>query len=183
VGIVIRRAEARDAEALADTFAEPRVVAGTLQLPFPSVAIWRKRIEDWAPTDYLLVAEVDGRVVGNLGLHAVSASPRRRHAGTLGMGVHDAWQRRGVGTALLSAGLDLADNWIGYSRLELSVYTDNDAAVALYKRFGFEVEGTARRYALRGGAFVDAFMMARHAPLGKRAAARKRATRSRGSKD
>lgn len=80
------------------------------------------------------------------------------------MAVRDDWQRRGVGTALLSAAVDLADNWIGYARLELTVYADNAAAVALYRKFGFEVEGTARRYALRDGRFVDAFMMARHVP-------------------
>jgi putative acetyltransferase len=37
--------------------------------------------------------------------------------------------------------------------------------VALYRKFGFDVEGTARRYALRDGALVDAFMMARHAQV------------------
>jgi putative acetyltransferase len=41
------------------------------------------------------------------------------------------------------------------------VYTDNGAGVALYKKFGFEVEGTHRRYAFRNGAYVDAYSMAR----------------------
>ena len=179
---MVRRAEARDAEAFVHVFDAPQVIAGTLQLPFPSVSAWRKRIEEGAPTDYLLVAELDGRVVGNVGLHAASPSPRRRHVGMLGMCVHDAWQHRGVGTALLSAAIDLADNWIGYSRLELTVYTDNDAAVALYRKFGFEVEGTARRYALRAGAFVDAFMMARHVQREDGAADGTRARRTRAAK-
>jgi putative acetyltransferase len=179
--IVVRRAEARDAGAIAATFDAPRAMAGTLQLPFPSPATWAKRIEDLPAGDYLLVAEVDGKVVGNLGLHQASASPRRRHAGGIGMAVRDDWQRRGVGAALLAAALDLADNWIGYARLELTVYTDNAAALALYRKFGFEIEGTARRYALRDGEWVDAHMMARHA-AGTRAARtgararRKRAT-------
>jgi putative acetyltransferase len=47
---------------------------------------------------------------------------------------------------------------------ELTVYTDNAAAVALYRKFGFGIEGTARGYALRRGEYVGAFMMARHAP-------------------
>ena len=163
--IVVRRAEAQDASALQALFAAPGAIAGTLQLPFPSAATWGQRIADVVPGDYLLVAELDGEVVGNLGLHAVSKSPRRRHAGTLGIAVRDDRQRRGVGTALLAAAIDLADNWIGYARLELAVYIDNAAAVALYRKFGFDVEGTARRYALRDGALVDAFMMARHAQV------------------
>jgi L-phenylalanine/L-methionine N-acetyltransferase len=163
--IVVRRAEVRDADAMQAIFAAPHALAGTLQLPFPSAALWAKRIADTAADEYLLVAEVDGEVVGNLGLHPASKSPRRRHAGGIGMSVRDDWQRRGVGTALLSAAVDLADNWIGYARLELTVYTDNTAAVALYRKFRFDIEGTARGYALRNGEFVDAFMMARHAPV------------------
>jgi putative acetyltransferase len=161
--ILVRRAEARDAEAIAATFASPLAVAGTLQLPFPSTAKWANWIAELAAEDHLLVAQVAGEVVGNLGLQPASKSPRRRHAGTIGMAVRDDWHGRGVGTALLEAGIDLADNWIGYSRLELTAYTDNAAALALYRKFGFEVEGTARRYALRNGEWVDACMMARHA--------------------
>ena len=45
--------------------------------------------------------------------------------------------------------LDLADNWLNLTRIEPSVYTDNAAAVVLYEKFGFEIEGTHRRYAFR----------------------------------
>ena len=112
----------------------------------------------------MLVAEVDGEVVGNLGLQPASKSPRRRHAGAVGMSVRDDWHGRGVGSALLGAAIDLADKWIGYTRLELTAYTDNAAALALYRKFGFVVEGTLRSYALRDGEFVDAYAMARFAP-------------------
>jgi L-phenylalanine/L-methionine N-acetyltransferase len=91
-------------------------------------------------------------------------APRRRHAGELGMSVRDDWHGRGVGTALLAAALDLADNWINYTRLELTVYTDNAAALALYRKFGFEIEGTLMSYAFRGGRFIDAYTMARIVP-------------------
>jgi L-phenylalanine/L-methionine N-acetyltransferase len=116
--VVVRRAEARDADALLAIFATPRAMAGTLQLPYPSAVAWSRRIADIPADEFLLVAEVDGQVVGNLGLHAASKSPRRRHAGMIGMSVRDDWHGRGVGTALLRAALDLADNWIGYARLD-----------------------------------------------------------------
>ena len=105
--------------------AAPRARAGTLQLPFPTAEMWRKRIAEFAADDYLLVAEVDGEVVANLGLHSAGKSPRRRHVGHLGMAVRDDWQQRGVGSALMTAALDLADRWLNYRRLELTVYTDN----------------------------------------------------------
>jgi putative acetyltransferase len=120
--IVVRRAEPADAEAIHETFLGARAIAGTLQLPYPSVEAWRKRLAEVPDGQYLLVATIAGEVVGNLGLHAASKSPRRRHVGSIGMAVRDDRQRRGVGTALLRAAIELADGWINYQRLELTVY-------------------------------------------------------------
>jgi len=162
--IVVRRAEPGDAEAIHQTFLGPRAIAGTLQMPYPSVEMWRKRLAEFSPDDFLLVATIAGEVVGNFGLHAASKSPRRRHVGAIGMVVRDDRQRRGAGTALLKAGIELADGWLNYQRLELWVYTDNEAAVHLYRKFGFAIEGTCRAYAFRDGKYVDAYQMARLNP-------------------
>jgi len=138
----------------------PKVVAGTLQLPYQTVELWRKRISERPEGLYSLVACVDGEVVGNLGLETF-ARPRIRHVGRIGMAVRDDWQGRGVGSALLEAALDLADNWLELRRVELTVYTDNEPAISLYRKFGFEVEGTHRMHAFRHGEYVDAYSMAR----------------------
>jgi L-phenylalanine/L-methionine N-acetyltransferase len=78
--------------------------------------------------------------------------------------VRDDRQGKGVGTALMEAALDLADNWLNLARIELTVYVDNAPAIALYEKFGFEVEGTHRRFAFRKGEYVDAYSMARLKP-------------------
>jgi L-phenylalanine/L-methionine N-acetyltransferase len=161
--IEVRAQEPRDAEAFAAIYACPGVIAGTLQLPFRSLELRRERLARQDPLAHGLFAELDGQVVGSLMLH-VEANPRRRHTGGIGMGVHDDYQGRGVGSALLAAALDLADNWLGLERLELTVFVDNAPAIALYKKFGFEIEGTARRFALRNGEYVDAYTMARLRP-------------------
>ncbi len=77
------------------------------------------------------------------------------------MAVHDQWQQQGIGSALVEAAIDLADQWLNLRRLELTVYTDNVPAIKLYKRVGFENEGTLRRFAYRDGDFADAYLMAR----------------------
>ncbi|PTU04006.1 GNAT family N-acetyltransferase, partial [Pseudomonas sp. HMWF031] len=82
-------------------------------------------------------------------------------AGTFGMGVAQAWQGKGVGTKLLAAALDIADDWMNLRRIEMSVYADNEAAIGLYRKFGFETEGVFRDYAVRDGVFVDTLSMAR----------------------
>ena len=162
--IVVRRAEPADAEALQVIFAAPRAMAGTLQVPYPSIEMWRRRLAETSVDDYLLVATIAGDVVGNLGLHAASKSPRRRHVGGIGMAVRDDRQRRGVGTALMDVAIELADGWLNYQRLELTVHTDNLAALHLYRKYGFVIEGTARAYAFRDGRYVDAYAMARINP-------------------
>ncbi len=159
--IKIRAAEPDDYAAIHETMMQPLAQAQTLQLPYASVEMWRKRLAETPAGDHVLVAEIDGKVVGNLGLHAAAKSMRRRHAGFVGMSVHDAWHRRGVGLALMKAAIDLADNWLQYTRLELTAYTDNPGALALYQKCGFEIEGTLRQYAIRDGVFVDAYTMAR----------------------
>ena len=156
----IRRAVPDDADALTTVYADPSVIAGTLQLPYASPLLWRERLTA-ADAPVILLA-CDGRViVGSIGLHTNARTPRRKHAASLGMGVIAAHQRKGVGSQLLAAVVELADNWLGIARLELSVFIDNDAGVALYTKFGFAIEGTLRAYALRNGAYVDAYTMAR----------------------
>ena len=159
--MIVRRAEPGDYEALHRVFGGPRAMAGTLQMPLPSAQMWRERLSEPPDGLFSLVACVEEEVVGSLGLETSPTRWRMRHVATIGMAVRDDWQGRGVGAALMEAALDLADNWLGLSRVELTVYTDNAAAIGLYEKFGFEIEGTHRRYAFRDGAYVDAYSMAR----------------------
>jgi putative acetyltransferase len=161
LAIAIRRAGPDDAEAFAAGFRDEDACSGTLQVPYPSREFWRKRITDLPDGDYLLVAEVEGRVVGHAGIHRAGTSPRRAHVMMMGLTVHREWQGRGVGRALTQALTELADKWLPVMRIELTVYTDNERAIALYRGFGFEIEGTHSGYALRDGRYVDTHTMAR----------------------
>lgn len=163
-GLRIRRAEPDDYQALYEIFSGPKAFAGTLQLPYPSLEDWRKKLAEPPEGLYNLVAVVGERVVGMLGVHTYPNRPRRRHVGAVGIAVHDDWQGRGVGSALMRAGLELADNWLDLTRLVLEVYTDNEPAIRLYERFGFEREGTLRQDAFREGRYVDSYTMARLRP-------------------
>jgi L-phenylalanine/L-methionine N-acetyltransferase len=162
--ITVRHSEPEDYKALYRIFSGPRAIAGTLQLPFPKAETWRERLSERPEGLYSLVACVEDEVVGSLGLETSPSRWRMRHVGSIGMAVRDDRQGKGVGTALMEAALDLADNWLNLTRIELSVYVDNAPAIALYEKFGFEVEGTHRRFAFRKGEYVDAYSMARLKP-------------------
>jgi putative acetyltransferase len=163
-GLKIRRAEPDDWAALHELFSSPKVIAGTFQLPYPSREMWRQRLAETGEGTYRLVAVVDEVVVGMIGLQTFPNQPRRKHAGTFGITVRDDWQGKGVGTELLRAALDMADNWLNLTRMELEVYADNELAIHLYERFGFEREGRLRQHAFRNGEYVDSIAMARLRP-------------------
>ena len=157
--IVKRHAEPKDAEALRQNYMHPGVYHDTLQLPHPSLEHWQERLQP-KPGQKRLVACIDENIVGDLALQ-VEASPRRSHVATFGISVAAHAQGRGVGSALMREMINLCDNWMRIERIELTVFADNPAALALYRKFGFEIEGTGRKFALRNGEYVDAYYMAR----------------------
>lgn len=159
-GLQIRRAEPDDSSAIYEMFSSPTVYTGTLQLPYPSREYWRKRISE-SDSCYHLVAVSGEHVIGIVSVNTFPNRPRRRHVGHIGISVSEAWQGKGVGNALMQAGIDLADNWLNLTRLELEVYADNEPAIRLYERFGFEREGILRQHAFRDGRYVDSIMMGR----------------------
>ena len=161
--ILIRACEPEDMADLTEAWNQPRAVWGTLQTPFTSLEARRKR-HDTMPAGHLfLVAVIDGKAIGAASLHPAEHR-RRAHAASIGMAVHDAYAGRGAGTALMRALIDQADRWLNLTRVELTVWSDNDRAIGLYERFGFEREGLLRGYAWRDGGYVDALAMARLRP-------------------
>jgi putative acetyltransferase len=143
---------------------EEAVYGNLLQLPHPSEATWRERLEAKSSNgDVQLVALAKGQLVAMAGLHA-NPHIRRRHAMHLGMAVTVPAQGKGVGSALMAALIDYADRWVAVMRIELTVFTDNERAVALYRKFGFVQEGIFRAYGLRDGRYQDVRAMARLHP-------------------
>jgi len=158
--IIVRHAEAGDYAQVHQIYSHPSIYSDTLQLPFPSLKTWQKRLETETEGEFWLVACSGEQIVGQLTLR-LHPNMRRRHVATFGMGVHHAFHGKGVGSALLQSVVDLCDKWLNVLRIELTVFTDNDAALALYKKFGFEIEGTSPCFAMRDGKLVDAYHMGR----------------------
>lgn len=156
----IRHSEELDIEEIKKVYEGYGAYSGTLQLPFPSLAKWQKRLGELPQGVYSLVAEVDKEIVGQLGFE-VNQNPRRKHVGHLGMAVKDPYQGQGVGSKLLASAIELAENWLNIMRIELTVYTDNESAIALYKKHGFIIEGESSCFAYRNGEYVSVYHMAR----------------------
>ncbi len=137
------------------------VIEGTMRLPHQPLDYTRKRLE---PVDGVirLVAHDDSHLFGYCELITYPDIPRHNHVGEINMiATHEDFRGRGVGQALFAAMVDLGDNWLNLTRLALVVWTTNEAAVRLYEKNGFAIEGTMPAYATRQGEYIDAYMMGR----------------------
>ena len=115
----------------------------------------RGRIELMLATDnqMIFVAENEEQLIGFLwaggGLYR-----HNHHKVHIILGVRQAHTGQGIGTLLLTA----CEGWARthhLQRLELSVMTHNFAALALYKKMGFQIEGTAPYALCLDGKYID----------------------------
>ena len=160
--VVVRPAEPGDAAALVrlgtDVGSEPEgwLISGGWRGVGPERRYLRavRRSRDAA----VFVAEAGDQIVGRLSI-ARDSHPASRHVADLGLMVAASHRRRGVGMALL----DAAAAWAraaGVRKLELHVFPHNQAAIALYEKYGFRREGYRHAHYRREDDYVDAILMA-----------------------
>lgn len=160
--VKIRAMREADALDMFEIYNQPAFRFGTLALPYESFEAVKKWLETRSPRDLHLAADIGNRLVGAAALRPFYG--RRAHAAEFWIAVHEDFAGNGVGSRLLAALIDACDNWLNLTRIEMTVFTDNARAIALYKKFGFEIEGTHKAATFRDGEFVDAHCMARLRP-------------------
>ncbi|XPE51479.1 GNAT family N-acetyltransferase [Shigella flexneri] len=57
--------------------------------------------------------------------------------------VDSRWKNRSIASALMREMIEMCDNWLRVDRIELTVFVDN-TAIKVYKKYGFEIEGTGK---------------------------------------
>lgn len=87
-----------------------------------------------------IVAVVDGKIVGMAGIEAVGTKYKIRHRAEFGISVEKAYWGLGLGKALTKACIECAKQ-AGFTQLELTVVSENESAVALYREVGFTEYG------------------------------------------
>ncbi|WP_433775382.1 N-acetyltransferase family protein [Bacillus wiedmannii] len=107
----------------------------------------------------IFVAEQEGNLIGYL--IAIGGSVKRnKHSVYIVVGILEQNRGLGIGTALFQHVEEWAkSNHI--SRLELTVVTKNEAGLALYKKSGFEIEGTKRNSLMVDRTYYNEYYMSK----------------------
>ncbi len=107
----------------------------------------------------IFVAEDNNQLIGYISADGGNYK-RNRHSVYIVMGIIQAYTGQGIGTKLFEE----LEKWAYRNkihRLELTVMVHNKAAIALYKKIGFEVEGTKKHSLFIDGSYVDEYYMAK----------------------
>ncbi|MGZ3742460.1 MAG: N-acetyltransferase family protein [Pseudobdellovibrionaceae bacterium] len=96
------------------------------------------------PNHVILIAEINSKIVGILDF---SNGHRQRiaHTGDFGMSIEMSARDQGIGTLLLKVLIDWAAKNETIEKIGLNVHSNNDRAIGLYKKMGFEIEGVRKR--------------------------------------
>ena len=86
----------------------------------------------------MLTAFVDGKLAGNCSI-SFNNSIKTRHRGEIGVGILKEYWGLGIGSAIFTEIIKSAQSRDGVELLELEVIEGNERAIALYKKFGFEI--------------------------------------------
>jgi L-phenylalanine/L-methionine N-acetyltransferase len=160
-GFVVRPARGRDARSFLEMWRtvvdEKRYVRS--ETVGRSVRYYRRHYfrRSWTNEQASLVAVHGERVIGHLNV-AREEGPMTGHVASLGMAVAPDWRGKGVGSALLAEAIRWAKE-MGVEKLALSVYPHNEAALALYRRYGFREEGRLTGHSKKSIGYLDEIVM------------------------
>lgn len=110
------------------------------------------------PGSIMLVAFDEGELIGTGAVSVISGKPRFAHRREIAISVRKDYWGKGIGTGLMNLLLDFAKK-SGAEVLELEVRSDNERAIALYKKFGFEKAGQNEKFFKINGEFFSADYM------------------------
>jgi putative acetyltransferase len=164
VSLEIRAASKNDAAELHRLRSQEENAEMLITTPYVSIDEVEKHLDSETNTTILVAEWTDNEGKGIVGtVCLVMGEGREAHTGNIqGMMVDQSFHSRGVGTQLMEAILDLADNWLALIRLQLDVMEDNEPAIGLYEKYGFVKEGLRRYASVKDGKYTNEYLMARY---------------------
>lgn len=114
-----------------------------------------------SPNNLFLGVFDNSKIIGQISFRVIHPEhPWVKHIGEFGMTILKDYWGQGIGSALLERMEHFAKS-IGVTRVEAKVRTSNDRGIALYKKAGYQIEGSRKKAALINGSFQDEFYIAK----------------------
>lgn len=110
------------------------------------------------PNSVMLLAVVDDQIIG-IGTITSGNKIKARHCGELGIVVTENYQGQGIGSELIRQLLEWSKSNGVTTKVQLDTRTDNQMAVELYKKFGFQIEGELKNTTLIDGEYYHLYVM------------------------
>lgn len=107
----------------------------------------------------IMILAMDGDEIAGIGTISSGNKIKARHQGELGIVVAKKYQGKGIGSEIIRQLIDFCKNNGVTTRIQLDTRTDNELAVNLYKKFGFEIEGCLKNTTLLNGVYYDLYVM------------------------
>ena len=116
--------------------------------------------------DIMIAAFINDELAGNVGISCAGNFAKLKHRAELGISIKEKFWNKGIGSILIKEIIEQA-KIMGYEQIELGVFSDNEKAMALYKKHGFEVWGNIKNaYKLKDGTYRDEIIMGKKLKLG-----------------
>lgn len=111
------------------------------------------------PHDFCIIAIIDGKLAGNIAIRTIREVFKMQHRSDLGITIGKEFWSMGLGTALIENALKQA-KLNGLEQVELSVFSGNQRAIALYERLGFAHQGRVKNaFRFKDGSYQDEIIM------------------------
>ena len=162
--VVIRQAETKDAEKLLHCVKTYISQSEFIPKHDYEIKLTVEQEMDWINSylkndnSILLVAEYENQLIGSIDVTG-SQRERMKHTGLIGMGMLEEWRNSGLGTLLMENAIAWSKQNALLELLWLQVYTENYAALHLYKKMGFIENGTIKNYFKHETDYFDVMTM------------------------
>lgn len=106
----------------------------------------------------IIVTQLDEKTVGMIYL-VRGKFEKNKHVGFLGISILKEFRKIGIGTAMMKYIMEWARRQKGLEKGSLTVFSTNEAAINLYRTFGFQIEGISKKQYKIEGKYIDETIM------------------------